>query len=447
MPSINWILPEGSVLEFNGLSRPLKVLRGLGGGGQGHVFEVEVAGEHLALKWYFPNCLARDPYLPERLTESIRATAPNSNFLWPIALLRPTPASTAAIKLSEPGCGYLMGLRPSSFLGAIEHYAGRIEISLQNVLRAGFFLADAFHSLHSKGLCYKDISLGNIFLEPDTGRILICDNDNVDVDGRDLCGVLGTPGFIAPEVLMNRARPSTNTDLFSLAVLLFRLLTRHDPLKGQMDLEIQCLDEPARRHLYGEDPVFIFDPHDQRNQPNPVEHGAALITWPIYPPKLQSLFLQTFCDGMKDPKKRALTGQWKEILAKTIDHRVLCHQCGQENFPDDPGKSTPCWNCKNELTRSQTLRLANGVVTASPENKIYPHHFDNLKPPQLKDVVAQVVQHPSDPCILGLKNLSEHSWSAILTNGTKTTVEAGKTCNLSTLIQLLTPMGDVITTI
>lgn len=444
---MNWILPEGSLLEFDGLSKPLKVLRGLGGGGQGQVFEVDLAGELLALKWYFSSYLARDPNLPKRLGESIRATAPNSDFLWPIALLRPTSATAEAIKLSDPGCGYLMGLRPPGFVGAIEHYAGRIEISLQNVLRAGFFLADAFHDLHSKGLCYKDISLGNLFLQAETGRILICDNDNVDVDGRKLSSVLGTPGFIAPEVLMSRDRPGTNSDLFSLAVLLFRLFTRHDPLRGQMDLGIKCLDEPARRKLYGEHPLFIFDPNNKRNRPNPQEHAAALITWPIYPETLQNLFLQTFCDGMKAPKRRALTGQWKEVLAKTIDHRILCDQCGQENFPKDLATPATCWNCKSALTQAQTLRLANGVVAASAENEIYPHHFDNLKPPELKHPVGQVVQHPSDPSMLGLKNLTTEPWTAILSNGSKTTVEAGKTCNLAALIQLFTPMGDVITTI
>ncbi len=444
---MNWILPEDHWLEFKGLSTPLKVLRGIAAGGQGQVYEVKVAGEHLALKWYFPSTINRDPYLPQRLEESIRSTAPNSDFLWPIALLTPTPDSTAAIKLSEPGCGYLMDLRPSSYKGAIEHYAGRIDISLQNVLKASFFLANAFHQLHSKGLCYKDISLGNLFLAPDTGRILICDNDNVDVDGRALSNVLGTPGFIAPEVLMSQARPSTNSDLFSLAVLLFRLLTRHDPLKGQMDLDIHCLDEPARRRLYGENPVFIFDPNNRRNRPDPEEHAGALITWPIYPQMLQNLFLQTFCDGMKAPKRRALTGQWKEILAKTIDHRVLCDQCGQENFPDDLATPATCWNCKSTLTQPQTLRLANGVVAASADNEIYPHHFDNLKPPQLKDPVGKVMQHPSDPSILGLKNLTKQPWTATLTNGSKTSVEAGKTCNLNALIQLFTPMGDAIITI
>ncbi len=442
---MHWILPEGIPLDLQGLSTPLKVVRGLGSGGQGQVFEVEVAGEALALKWYFPGCLARDPNLPKRLGESIRATAPNNDFLWPIALVRPTPTSAAHIKLSEPGCGYLMGLRPASFVGAIEHYAGRLEISLKNVLRAGFFLADGFHALHSKGLCYKDISLGNLFLAPDTGRILICDNDNVDVDGRELSSVIGTPGFIAPEVLIGLARPGTKSDLFSLAVLLFRLLTRHDPLKGQMDLEIHCLDEPARRQLYGVDPVFIFDPVDQRNRPNPQEHLAALITWPIYPPPLQQLFLQAFCAGMKDPSRRPLTGQWKETLAKTLDLRQLCEQCGQENFPNEPAAGAACWNCKEPLRKPQTLRLVNGGVTVSAEHEIYPHHFDNHKPPQLREAVAQVVQHPSDASILGLKNLTKQSWTASLRNGSKTVVDPGKTCNIAACGELITPLGAVKT--
>ena len=444
---MEWILPKNRLLDFEGLSSPLTVIRGLGSGGQGQVFEVDVAGEKLALKWYFPHCLERDQNLANRLKESIRACTPNSDFLWPIALLKPTVETMRAINLSVAGFGYLMGLRPNNFLGAVEHYSGKVEISLDNVLRAAFFLADAFHDLHSKGLCYKDISLGNIFLDPTSGRILICDNDNVDIDGHEASSVLGTPGFIAPEVLMGKARPGTNSDLFSLAVLLFRLLTRHDPLRGKMELSMDCLDEPARRRLYGEDPVFIFDPIDQRNRPDPLDHSAALITWPIYPQDLQHLFMQTFCTGMKSPTKRALTGQWKESLARTIDRRQLCNRCGQENFSNQPGQAAECWNCRKPLDKPQILRTANGAVTISADNKLYPHHFDMFKAPQLKVPIGQILPHPTDPTILGLKNLTNESWTAILTNGTKTTIETGKTCNLTALIQLFTPMGDVIPTI
>ncbi|MEC9030016.1 MAG: protein kinase, partial [Cyanobacteriota bacterium] len=129
------------------------------------------------------------------------------------------------------------------------------------------------------------------------------------------------------------------------------------------------------------------------------------------------------------------------------DHRVLCDHCGQENFPDELATPATCWNCYMALTQPQTLRLTNGVVAASADNELCPHHFDNLKPPDLKHPVGLVVQHPSDPSMLGLKNLTTEPWTAILSNGSKTTVEAGKTCNLAAVIQLFTPMGDVITTI
>ncbi len=439
---MSWILPEGTALEFQGMSRPITIRRGLGGGTQGQVYEVELDGERLALKWYLPACIARDPGLEQRLGESIRATAPSDDFLWPLALLRPTAASRPRIRIREESFGYLMPLRPPSFVGAQEHAAGRLEIGLRQVLRACFFLADAFHALHLAGLCYKDVSLGNLFLEPASGRILICDNDNVAVDGTGLGAVLGTPGFMAPEVLLGQARPGADSDLFSLAVLLFRLLTRHDPLKGQMELEIRCLDEPARRRLYGEDPVFIFDPVDGRNRPDPIEHGAALITWPIYPRALQQLFEQTFCRGMKQPSRRALTGQWKQELSRCLDRRLLCPSCGQETF-QGTGPSVLCWSCAGPLPDGLALRLPRATVLAAPDNELHLHHFDPLAGEDLRRPLARVVAHPGDARVLGLRNLSATAWSADRLDGAQVPVEPGKSCNLAALRGIHTAAGAI----
>ena len=238
---MSWILPQGTWLQFEGLSSPVQVLRALGGGTQGQVFEVAVGNDRLALKWYLPNSLKKDPYLEQRLQESIRATAPNPSFLWPITLLRPTPASRALIRSRHPSFGYLMELRPPTFVGAVEHYAGRLEITLRQALRAGFFLAEAFHALHSKGLCYKDISLGNLFLEASSGRILICDNDNVDVDGRDLGSVLGTPGFMAPEIVMRQGRQGKQITVGSRSALSHHDFWCHESRRSQHAAKIAAI--------------------------------------------------------------------------------------------------------------------------------------------------------------------------------------------------------------
>jgi DNA-binding helix-hairpin-helix protein with protein kinase domain len=435
---MSWILAEGSCLQAEGLRQPLQILRPLGGGTQGQVYAVRLGDEELALKWYLPACIARDRQLEQRLLQAIRLGAPNGDFLWPLALVRPSREAEGLVRLREPGFGYLMPLRPAGFLGAHEHAAGQLQIGLTEVLRAAFFLADGFHQLHLKGLCYKDISLGNLFLNPSDGGISICDNDNVDVDGRDLGSVLGTPGFMAPEVLLGQAKPSTNSDLFSLAVLIFRLLTRHDPFKGQMELAIRCLDEPARRRLYAEEPVFIFDPTDPRNRPNSQEHSAALITWPIYPPALQALFVQTFGLGLRQPQRRVLTGQWTQALSRCLDGRRLCASCGQENFHGEH-----CWSCGQPLPAPAQLHTAKGVVLASAGNRLYRHHVDALAPEDLHQPLAAIVAHPEDPGVLGLRNLSGSPWRAALLDGRSLDVEPGKSCNVAALHSLHTPMGRV----
>ena len=439
---MTWLLPEGAELRFEGLDQPVRILQALGGGTQGQVYAVAVGGEQLALKWYLPACISRDRGLAERLRQSISLGAPNGDFLWPLALLEASATSRPLIRHPQAGFGYLMALRPPGFLGAHLHAGGQLEISLQNVLKACFFLANGFHQLHLKGLCYKDISLGNLFLEPGNGRILICDNDNVDIDGRDPGSVLGTPGFMAPEVLLRRARPSAGSDLFSLAVLIFRLLTRHDPFRGRLELAIRCLDEPARRRLYGEEPLFIFDPDDPRNRPDPSEHAAALITWPIYPPALQALFIQTFGTGLHQPQRRSLTGQWTQALARCLDQRQRCPSCGQETFPD-PAAPGSCWNCGAAQPRAAWLQLPHGRVSAAAGNELQHHHFDPLASPDLHRPLARLEAHPGDPTLLGLKNLSGEAWHGELSDGRSLLLEPGRTCNLAALQQLSTGLGPI----
>ena len=437
---MNWLLPEGASLVFEGLDQPLHIRQGLGGGSQGQVFAVELQGrdqgETLALKWYFPSCIRRDPQLRARLKQSIRLGAPNGDFLWPLALLEPPPASSVS------SFGYLMPLRAEGFVGAHLHAGGSLEISLQNVLKACFRLADGFHQLHLKGLCYKDISLGNLFLEPVGGRILICDNDNVDIDGQGQGSVLGTPGFMAPEVLLGQARPSAGSDLFSLAVLIFRLLTRHDPYRGKLELQFRCLDIPAKRRLYAEEPVFIFATDDARNRPDPVEHPAPLVTWPIYPAHLQQIFQQSLGAGARDPSQRAYTGQWMKVLARVLDQRRLCPHCGQEVFPE-PGAASRCWDCAGELAPARRLRSVNGVVALAAENELYRHHLDALAPEGLDQPLARIESHPHKPGLLGILNLSDQVWMAEFNESQRLPVPPGKRCNVENLRRLDTHIGSL----
>ena len=458
---MHWLLPLGRRLRLSGSEEPVLIQRGLGGGAQGQVFAVEVGGEPLALKWLPPATLRRDPALVERLAESIRRGAPHPDFLWPLALLGPPAPEDTEGMVAHPGrepgreperepgrsggvkgVGYLMPLRPPGYCGAAEHVAGRVVISLQNVLRASFFLASAFHALHSRGLCYKDISLGNLFLDAARGRILIGDNDNVTVSGRGGGAVIGTWGFMAPEVALGRQKPDGGSDLFSLAALLFHLLTRHDPFKGALEQAIPCLDLAARRRLYAEDPVFVFDPRDGRNRPDPLEHAGVLLTWPIYPRFLQELFERSFGEGLSDPARRALTGQWRQALASCLDQRRLCPACGQENFPAPLARGL-CWACATPLPVPPRLRGAAGAVSVAAGNELHRHHLDPLAPEDLSQPLARVEAHPHRPALLGLRNLSPHPWTLQRAGGEGITVAPGETGSLTGAEALHTESGVI----
>jgi len=226
-------------------------------------------------------------------------------------------------------------------------------------------------------------------------------------------------------------------------VLVFRLLTRHDPFRGRRELAIRCLDEPARRRLYGEQALFIFDPDDAGNRPDPTEHAAALITWPIYPRPLQRLFEQSFGPGLHQPQQRALTGQWTQQLSRCLDRRQLCPRCGQETFPESPDNGDHCWHCGAALPAPLQLQLPHGRVSAAAGNDLQPHHFNPLANEDLRHPLARLVSHPSDPTLLGLQNLSAHRWQGELSNGQSIDLDPGKTCNLAALQQLRSSDGPI----
>ena len=62
-------------------------------------------------------------------------------------------------------------------------------------------------------------------MRPENGDILICDNDNVEENGKNHGLALGTAGFMAQK-FCSKGKTISESDLFSMAVLMFHLLTR-----------------------------------------------------------------------------------------------------------------------------------------------------------------------------------------------------------------------------
>lgn len=420
------ILRTGQLVQAKSNAAACEVVEFIGGGAQGEVYRLRMGSSEFALKWYYPAAAtSRQSSMIENL---IRKGPPNQRFLWPLDL------ATAA---GLPAFGYLMALREPRYRGLVDLMKRRIDPSFHALTTAGFQLADSFLQLHSKGLCYHDISFGNLFLDPASGEILICDNDNVTVDGEPNAGVLGTPRFMAPEVVRGDARPSIQTDVFSLAVLMFYLFVVHHPLEGKKELAIHSFDLQAMNQLYGVEPVFIFDPADRSNEPVPGYHDNALLTWPIYPKFLRDLFTKAFTTGISDPAHgRVREGEWRVAMIRARDSIVYCRHCGTENFYDRESAQTAeggiCWSCQRRYRIPFRIRIGRNVVILNHDTRLFPHHVDEQRPYDFTSPIAEVARHPSDPDRWGLRNLTAQSWHLQI-NGDPAPVEVapGRTAALS----------------
>lgn len=424
---MNQILKMRQTVRTESSGMLCEVEQFLGGGGQGEVYRANLGGKIVALKWYFP--AQATPEQRAALETLIKKGPPSDKFLWPMEL-------TSAEGM--PGFGYIMPLRESRYKGIVDLMKRRIEPTFRALAMAGLDLSHSFLQLHAKGLCYRDISFGNVFFDPNTGDVLICDNDNVTVDGEAESGVLGTPRFMAPEVVRGEALPSTQTDLFSLAVLLFYMLIVHHPLEGKKELTIHCLDLPGMNKLYGTEPVFIFDPMDDSNRPAPGYHDNPLAFWHIYPQFLRNLFTKAFTDGIRDPKNgRVRESEWRAAMVRLRDSIVYCAYCAMENFYDadalkaSGGKPGSCWSCKKELRLPPRIRIGRNIVMLNHDTRLFLHHVDDQKMYDFSKPVAEVTQHPKDPSIWGLQNLSDEKWVSTTADGTVKDVEPGRSVTLA----------------
>ena len=386
--------------------------RPLGSGTQGEVWEATLDGRSVAVKVYHPsNATKPQRELVERL---IAKGSPARHFLWPSEL----------VKDGKSGAfGYVMELREPRFRSLDDFMARRVTASFHALLTACRQLADGFLQLHAKGLCYRDISFGNVFVDPETGDVRICDNDNIDISGAETGGVLGTPRFMAPEVVRREARPSDETDRYSLAVLMFYLLFGGHPLDGKREAAIKCMDIPALEKLYGREPVYIWDPKNDSNRPVPDLHRNPTIFRPLYPKFLLDLFERSFTEGLLLPKKRVRESEWRKAMTQALDSVHRC-ACEAENFHESVnGPARTCWSCRRALGTPPRLQLRGNEVVLYKGKRLFAYHLETSSD---ESIVGEVVTNPSVPSMYGIRNCTDGNWSFTSATGEVSTVPPGR---------------------
>ena len=100
-------------------------------------------------------------------------------------------------------------------------------LSVPQVLRTLARVAQALAHAHTQGVVHRDVKPANVMIDPASGAVKVTDFGIASVT--DACRtrtglVLGTPSFMSPEQLTGR-RVDGRSDLYSLGVMLFQLLT------------------------------------------------------------------------------------------------------------------------------------------------------------------------------------------------------------------------------
>lgn len=375
------------------------IVKELGRGGQGIVYLVEVCGEKKALKWYLN---APDDNFYRNLEHNIASGAPSDAFLWPEYLTEKQQGSY----------GYIMKLRPQNYYEFGNFLLAKVSFkSFTAMLSAAMKICDGFMMLHRFGYSYQDLNDGNFFIDPQTGDVLICDNDNVMPQG-EKSGIMGKARYMAPEIVAGGI-PDKYSDRFSLSVILFMLFYANHPFEGAKVVACPCMTESFEKRFYGSEALFIYDPIDKSNLPVRGIHQNVIRRWPVFPQLLRDTFIEEFSkEKLQNPSSRMIEQNWKKIISTVRDSLVVCRHCAEETFVNISNTTDKCMNCGKDVDLSKRLVINNRSLPLINKTAIY---IDEDNTPD------GVVTTDSNGFML-IKNVSTETWTVETPSGKIKTV-------------------------
>jgi serine/threonine protein kinase len=192
---------------------------------------------------------------------------------------------------------YIHGMDLSKLL---EQYTRQgVTLTHEDVLLIGHAVADALDYAHQKGAIHRDVKPSNVMVAEDD-RILLMDFGLVLVKDMGTRGeVIGSPRYMSPEQASGSANVVTQSDLYSLGIMLYEMLV------GVLPFEDPSPAVLALKHINQEPPP--------PRSINPYLH-----------PEVEQVLLKTL---RKNPGERFHTGN--ELI--TALERALKHQAESQN--------------------------------------------------------------------------------------------------------------------
>jgi serine/threonine protein kinase len=222
-----------------------QVLEEIGRGGMGVVYKGQdlSLGRMVAIK-VLPEQFNTDDEVIQRFKKEARAMA---------ALDHPNIVPVYAIGQFRNFHYFVMKfLDGRTVADILEHKRsmGQDRFEPREVQRAMIDVCRGLGHAHAKGLVHRDIKPGNIMIAPD-GTVTIMDFGIVKEQsgGEALTRtglVFGTPEYMAPEQAQGHATPGPTTDIYSLGVVAYEMLSGVPPFRGDtpFSVVIKHIKEP-----------------------------------------------------------------------------------------------------------------------------------------------------------------------------------------------------------
>ena len=215
-----------------------RILRKLGSGGMGVVYEAEDTklGRRVALK-FLPEHTRRDPQTLERFLREARAAS---------ALNHPGICTIHAIEEHDGRTFIAMELLEGQTLDKLIPLGS---LPVPRTIDMGIQLADALDAAHKKSIVHRDIKPANIFVTErgavkilDFGLAKLLPEHHANIAGETLGDpetllltspgtAVGTISYMSPEQARGEELDA-RSDLFSLGAVLYQMLTGKQPFPG-----------------------------------------------------------------------------------------------------------------------------------------------------------------------------------------------------------------------
>ncbi|MBE7495938.1 MAG: protein kinase [Verrucomicrobiaceae bacterium] len=112
--------------------------------------------------------------------------------------------------------------------------AAQGQLPPQEAIRITTAVCDALAYAHSRGVVHRDIKPSNVMIDAD-GQVKVADFGLAKMTAQDSGGLtkssvaMGTPDFIAPEVMIAGTLVDQRADIYAVGVMLYQMLTGHIP--------------------------------------------------------------------------------------------------------------------------------------------------------------------------------------------------------------------------